>query len=872
MSCVALSSLQARTISNPTKNPYQQALIRLNPEKPLHPGVHAVTATRNGEEIPAQVEQTEEGGWIWVAVDLAPGEQAEYQATAKKGLSSGSLVIREGNSLILKNDLLRLRVPASWKPGSPLPAPIQAYQPKGAEWSGAATWLQHPEATGLTTTVDGGPLFAQVTLRYEFGDHWAECKIRLPPGKPYAWIQSRHSMRPGDGWRLELCDNQSEAQGLLRRWYSGPFKGAPAQESFDLTPGFTRLGDTVVHLQPRWTQSYDEAWSYGVSNGPIYSGALVLRAGLWRWPHDNTPAARVREGGGWTALDLPTWRGARSWLLLAGDAALADQVPAIARRENVLNADKLTNQYRLPFAGDQKKWIGGVDFFSNQTNPTGMMRQQNRRRLKDSLGGKTTNSLHALYEAQAFFDPDWYGYMEHGWSPINPNFHTDFIKGGIALTAQLRNHPEFPYLRDLAEEALRRDIDYAITLPGGAGQECPGYQRHAMKIWNSMAPLCAKHLGFDPRKWPRYVEGARFQARVSPPEGSGRKFHPAGDTHPGGGNPLDWAKSFGVNEDPKSWSSEELPGFGAVLRQRPGTNTETFVSFKAGPNRGHFHGDQLSIHWVTFGRSLAVDHHASYKPRPGQEHMHNRLSFTAGDFEFANMDGHERLIAFKRNNLGDVAVGEVSSGRLRKVKKLPPEDWDVEFPQIVLDEELRYRRTLILLKGSPELLVMLDEFSGPELSATWNLHVTGNQAKREGDWINFGVAQAFVPAEAGESYEAFPWEHENGGLERTVAGRITRKGTQGQFLSVLLPGNQRLDMSWKDGVLDLGERGKLHIAQDGSVQLRVDGKSEWLLQAQDIDLNRSQGEVGLFIPDVGYPFGPVPQWLIDQRADTLLKQ
>lgn len=41
---------------------------------------------------------------------------------------------------------------------------------------------------------------------------------------------------------------------------------------------------------------------------------------------------------------------------------------------------------------------------------------------------------------------------------------------------------------------------------------------------------------------------------------------------------------------------------------------------------------------------------------------------------------------------------------------------------------------------------------------------------------------------------------------------------------------------------------------------------EVTLTAEDLDLDRSQGEVGLFVPDAGYPFGEIPDWLIRQRA------
>jgi hypothetical protein len=103
------------------------------------------------------------------------------------------------------------------------------------------------------------------------------------------------------------------------------------KKRFPLRPGFTRLGDRVIELLPRWTQSYDDGWSFGASDDRVYAGALVLRAGDWRWPHDNALGTRVRDAGDMAALELPTHRGANSCLLIAGPAALASQVPAIVR-------------------------------------------------------------------------------------------------------------------------------------------------------------------------------------------------------------------------------------------------------------------------------------------------------------------------------------------------------------------------------------------------------------------------------------------------------------------------------------------------------------------------------------------------------------
>ena len=49
------------------------------------------------------------------------------------------------------------------------------------------------------------------------------------------------------------------------------------------------------------------------------------------------------------------------------------------------------------------------------------------------------------------------------------------------------------------------------------------------------------------------------------------------------------------------------------------------------------------------------------------------------------------------------------------------------------------------------------------------------------------------------------------------------------------------------------------------VTIRRRGRVVTQLTGRDIDMDRSQGEIGLFVPDAGYPFGVIPDWLIRQR-------
>ena len=51
------------------------------------------------------------------------------------------------------------------------------------------------------------------------------------------------------------------------------------------------------------------------------------------------------------------------------------------------------------------------------------------------------------------------------------------------------------------------------------------------------------------------------------------------------------------------------------------------------------------------------------------------------------------------------------------------------------------------------------------------------------------------------------------------------------------------------------------------VTIKRDGKTIESLSGKEMDLHRSQGKVGLFVPDAGYPFGPIPDWLLAQREE-----
>lgn len=271
------------------------------------------------------------------------------------------------------------------------------------------------------------------------------------------------------------------------------------------------------------------------------------------------------------------------------------------------------------------------------------------------------------------------------------------------------------------------------------------------------------------------------------------RFNPAGDTHPGKEGP-NLIGEYGEEQDATKLVTEELPGFGVVFHNRPGTPRETYLSFKS----GHYHGDQLAFHYGANARPTAVDHYSSYHPRAGQEHMHNRVAFHTDAMPYANMDGYERVIAFKTSTDVDISVGQVESERLRGVNKLPLEAWNDTTSILPFKTPLIYRRTVVAMKNGAgeDYFVMRDQNVGPDLYATYCLHVLSDKMERKGQAVDFGNLTLFCATPAKFDVEPFDWQHSNGGkLEATKGVRLITKGTSGEFITVLYPGSTPPPMS-----------------------------------------------------------------------------
>ncbi|MBC8373760.1 MAG: hypothetical protein H8E53_09225 [Planctomycetes bacterium] len=885
------------TLQNPLKTPFSNEAARLAVD--AGSGPHAVKI--GGKEIPCQLDDT---GRLWVLTSLDAGATGQYTVEKRSPAKFKSAVSakRQGDFYVLDNGKISVRLPVA--AGKTPPCPIAAVT-AGGKWVGAGVWNTKRKLSKFTATLLGdGPVFARARLRYEFEGTaglyrktpaFAQIDVTVFPGQHHAVITESHEMDRGDYWELDCAAGWSPRGAMciphsngFDRQNTGPWP--PNSLKF----GQTRMGETMINLMPRWTQAYDEGWFFACHDDKIALGAMVVRAGRWYWPHNNMIAVKVRKSADYAGLRCPTWKGRREWFLLAGPKATWAEKAAkqYVTRHAFVPLDKLNNDYILDWPGLEKSLsksgakrkpkLGGFrgkDFFHSGMNPTSGIRGFGRAAVRDA--GKPGN-LETLTLTQVMFDIDCYGSYWNFWSPENPNFFTDFMRGPIAMTSRLKAHPRFRELAKVAERKFREDLYHSITLPGGAGQECPGYIAHAMKSWSALAPLCKEHLGFDPTQWPRYRAGVSFLVHLSQPIAPGkRRCHPGGDTHPLGPDVFAVAEKFGVKEDVREFKSEELPGFGVVFRNAPGSDKEMYLAFKSGPNRGHFHGDQLSFHYCAEARQVAIDHMCSYGPRAGQEHMHNRVAFHTDKLPWANMDGYERVIAFKTSADVDVAIGQVESDRLRVTTEYPPEGWDVYLPQQKLDKTLKYRRTIVAIKNAGrDYFVIRDQHNAPEgVKATYCLHVLSNECERKDNRLEFGnlTAVCVKPAKFTLARHDWKFEKTNKKTKQTIIRehsrgiRLTDDGAGGEFITVLYPGNKTPEIEAVDGGVRVGDDvitfggGIDDLDAETYVNVARNRKAVMTLTGKDIDMDRSQGEVGLFVPDAGYPFGVIPDWLIRQR-------
>lgn len=398
----------------------------------------------------------------------------------------------------------------------------------------------------------------------------------------------------------------------------------------------------------------------------------------------------------------------------------------------------------------------------------------------------------------------WPGY-HHGWRPGNPNFHTDKYMAAIFVGGAMLDHPHSKEWLDFGLQNFKEDTAKVFLEPDGVGAECPGYAGYAMKLQMEIARILMNTGAGNLMAGNPLVKksGIWHRKLITPYDRRIQRRHeaPIGDTHRWDSGmylegfaklasffketDLEFAKEMmgtakllreskvaaskdapevdlkelvvsidgsipATPADEMDWSSATFEGFGAVMRDGFGTKGESFVSYKAGEARGHYHNDENSFHFYAGGTPIALDYNCSYTPRGDHAALHNSVTFGRSSDLTHNGNGQKieaqeeltttaKVIDFITTDFADLIETERSGDQL-VMRPVDPKDHEFgrAYPTRKVST-LTHRRTLVFVKNGEssrlgDYLVVRDEMKGAETSQM-NLHLLAREVQIAGDVI-----------------------------------------------------------------------------------------------------------------------------------------
>lgn len=371
-------------------------------------------------------------------------------------------------------------------------------------------------------------------------------------------------------------------------------------------------------------------------------------------------------------------------------------------------------------------------------------------------GGPTAAAVGYIYS-----DLDAWPGWQNGWSPGNPNFHTDKYIAVLLVAAAMPDHPHAAEWFEFGRRNLSEDMAKVIIAPDGVGWECPGYSGFATGLQIKIARAFSNSGQPNPMvENPLVEKHANWYRKLTTPYDfriHRRHAAPIGDTHrwdSGLGSGFAKLAVFYKDADPAfaselqgtyqllkdsgaglkglkslqdvltqmdssipamdphemDWASEDFFGFGSIHRTGFATDQETFLTVRAGHTMGHYHNDTLSYHYYADGTPISLDYNCSYSPRGDHAALHNSMTFGATSTLTHNASGRTveameqvfsggRLGAFVRGNLAEVSVGERHGAGL-SLSPVDPKDAEFQrrYPYRQLDQPIVHRRFVALIK------------------------------------------------------------------------------------------------------------------------------------------------------------------------------
>jgi len=430
---------------------------------------------------------------------------------------------------------------------------------------------------------------------------------------------------------------------------------------------------------------------------------------------------------------------------------------------------------------------------------------------------------------------------ETGFMLGNVNFETAYQSARGSLAAVLADHPRADEWLKSVEEFIDKELSLSCW-PGGAWQESPNYQAAPVGI---MMQCMAALAMADRRNFfldERYQSSMDYLLKIQTPHDvrQGRSLLPTvGDTHVIGSQGLQvifaWAANYGRADadfsrrmmfawhragspiffhglvrwympacmiDPTlpaaadvDFRSEELPGYGALLRTAFNTDHETYFLLKCGALRQHFDPDEGSFHLYALGAPLALDYGCQYQPPNIQPWFHNRLSFDRK----AENDPSE-MLDFVSFSAADYLRGEQRASATVPVPERPdepalPRHWEDVSPMSL---SINQRRVLFVKAADPPYFVITDVPTS-EYDTEWSVHVLA-QALEVGESSAHFVGQhgvdldVLVAQPRSPQFSQGEWQHTQAPMERfawasTTPAELEPFTERQLFLRIALPAN-----------------------------------------------------------------------------------
>jgi len=351
--------------------------------------------------------------------------------------------------------------------------------------------------------------------------------------------------------------------------------------------------------------------------------------------------------------------------------------------------------------------------------------------------------------------PGWHS----GWSPGNPNFHTDKYLATVYAAAAMPDHPHAKEWMQFGKSNFDEDVAKVMIQPDGVGYECPGYSGFSIYLQiKSAEAYLNSGLGNPIATDPLFKKNLTWHRKLITPLHHRlglRHEAPHGDTHrwtSGVGKNFARVAKFYTESDPDfasemmgtyqllkdsgmkmkgdglfgdivnkdldipakdpmkmDWSSQHFYGFGGIMRSGFGTDQESFVSVKMGPTSGHYHNDEQAYHYYAGTTPISLDYNASYTPRADHAALHNSMTFgkegtvmhNARNTPVPSMEqifGTAYVGAFVDTPAADVIVGERKSSSVT-MKPVDPNDHEFSrnYPTRKVDP-IVHRRFLTFVK------------------------------------------------------------------------------------------------------------------------------------------------------------------------------